>query len=152
MLLATLWPMKRPVLTAVFLVAVAGLAGCPIYDHEGDGCDRDSDCGRDYICDQPSGDCILGSNIGCRAPSDCDMTSTCTPAGVCMTGDCSFYHGCVAGYRCDSSSGVWACVPGTAGAAGSSSQAGGAAGEPSTVAQGGGGAAGQADQNPALAG
>jgi len=30
--------MKRPVVTFVLLCTVAGLAGCPIYDHESAGC------------------------------------------------------------------------------------------------------------------
>jgi len=137
--------MKRPMVTAVLLFAITGLAGCPIYDHEDDGCYRDSDCARDYVCDYDSGYCVL-PNKTCSRPSDCDSTSTCTPAGVCQPGDCTFSHGCVSGYFCDSSSGVWQCVPNgsvttSAGAAGEGGQStGGAAGQISAVA----GAAGDA--------
>src|SRR5947209_8386198 len=120
--------MKRPVVTAVFLFAVVGLAGCPVYDHESDGCYRDSDCARDFVCDVHSGDCVVATDVRCYAPSDCDTSSTCTPAGFCMSGDCSFYDGCVAGYRCDSSNDVWQCVAngsgGTSGAAGQGGAAG----------------------------
>jgi len=146
MLLATLWRMKRPVITAVFLFAVVGLAGCPVYDHEDAGCYRDSDCARGYICEQ-NGDCVAVSDTTtCHQPADCDTTSTCTPAGVCEVGDCTFYHGCVAGYRCDSSNGLWACVLDNGGAAGSGGQAAaGAAGETSMTSQGG--AAGQTSES-----
>ena len=137
--------MKRPVLTAVFLLAVAGLAGCPIYDHQDAGCYRDSDCARGYVCDQHNGDCVTANDTNtCNQPADCDATSTCTPAGVCGFGDCSFYHGCVSGYQCDSGSGVWACVPngsvldagssaaGSGGSAGEGGQSVGTAGAPDT--------------------
>jgi hypothetical protein len=125
--------MKRPVVTAVFLLAVAGLAGCPIYDHQDAGCFRSSDCARGYLCDQYNGDCVPATDTSyCAQPADCDVTSTCTPAGLCEFGDCSF-RGCVAGYQCDSSSGVWACVPnGTIPDAGSNeagASAGGSAGQ-----------------------
>jgi hypothetical protein len=131
--------MKRPVLTAGFLFAVAGLAGCPMYDHEDAGCYRDSDCARGYWCDQHNRDCVVANGVPtCAKPSDCDTTSTCAPAGVCEYGDCDLNHGCVAGYRCDSSSGVWECVPNgsisdEAGASSTAAgaSAGGAAGEQS---------------------
>ena len=135
-LLATLWPMKRPVVTAVLLLAVAGLAGCPIYDHENAGCYRDRDCASNYVCDR-YGDCVLPDNSFCNKPSDCASTSTCTPAGTCSIGDCSFL-GCVAGYTCDSSTGVWGCVVNGSGAGGASGQAG------STASAGQGGAGDQA--------
>jgi hypothetical protein len=126
--------MKRPVLTALFLCAVAVLPGCPIYDHEDDGCYRSSDCDTGYSCDQNSGQCYLagdGNSEGsrCQKPADCATNTTCSSAGECVAGDCSF-SGCVNGYVCDSSSGTWSCVSsaslGSAGAAGFS--AAGAAG------------------------
>lgn len=126
--------MKRPVLTALFLCAVAVLPGCPIYDHEDDGCYRNSDCDTGYSCDTSSGQCFLanaGNSDGssCQKPSDCSTNTTCSSAGECVSGDCTF-SGCVSGYVCDSGSGVWACVLradlGSAGAAGFS--AAGAAG------------------------
>jgi hypothetical protein len=138
--------MKRPLVTAVFLCAIAGLAGCPIYDHESDGCYRDSDCALNYICNNRTGDCVVPSNFSCTRPSDCDSTATCTPAGVCMSGDCTFYNGCVAGYRCDSSQGFWGCVPNGSGAAGQA----GASNE--TAAAGQGGSAGQGGQSSTSAG
>ncbi len=134
--------MKRPVVTAMFLFALAGVAGCPIYDHESAGCYRDSDCGQNYFCDN-AGDCRLATTgFSCTTPSECDETSTCTASGQCMIGDCSFYnHACVAGFRCDSSSGIWQCVANGTGAAGATSiSPGGAAGE------GGSGAASGAPQ------
>ncbi|HEY4104409.1 MAG TPA: hypothetical protein VGM44_10980 [Polyangiaceae bacterium] len=144
--------MKRPLVTALFLFGVAGLAGCPIYDHSNAGCYVDSDCARNYVCDTHTGDCVFPNNYSCAAPGDCDSTSTCTPAGTCEPGDCSFYDGCVNGYHCDSSSGVWACVAnngGNAGAAGGS----GTSGTAGASDQGGqGGAAGQGGQSSAAAG
>jgi hypothetical protein len=129
--------MKRPVVTAVILFAVAGLAGCPIYDHENDGCYRDSDCAQNYFCDKTTGDCRSASAYSCTKPSDCDRTSTCTPSGQCMSGDC-YFNGCVAGFFCDSSTGIWQCIAngtGEAGAAGASDAAGqgGAAGQTAVV-------------------
>ena len=154
--------MKRPVVTAVFLCAIASLAGCPIYDHEDDGCYRDSDCARSYICDYQTGNCVLpNSTRGCTKPADCDSTSTCTPAGVCQPGDCTFSHGCVSGYFCDSSSGIWQCVPNgsVSGAAGSPGE-GGAGGDGQISAEGGAagqsfaaaGAAGESSSNGGAAG
>lgn len=152
--------MKRPVMTAVFLVAIAGLAGCPIYDHEDDGCYRDSDCARDYVCNFHTGNCVSSfdnNDNSCSRPSDCDSTSTCSPAGVCVAGDCTFTHGCVSGFFCDSSSGIWQCV-----ANGSVSGAAGNGGEGGQMspAQGGapdqsmtsGGAAGEPSSNGGAAG
>jgi hypothetical protein len=119
--------MKRPVVTALILCAVATLSGCPIYDHEDAGCYHSSDCEPGYVCDDRSGDCYLPSSNtnSCSRPQDCAVDETCTSAGQCITGDCSFPgSGCVSGYTCDSSSGIWSCVPsgsiGSAGAAGAS--------------------------------
>ncbi len=155
--------MKRPVVTAVILFAIAGLAGCPIYSHDDEGCYQDSDCAQGYVCnDYNGGDCVAAVTMkSCTKPSDCDSTYTCTPAGVCQTGDCTF-SGCIAGYTCDASSGTWGCVPNGSGAAGSSGQAGagdtaGAAGQGSAGGQGGAGgqsaaAAGAADSSGGVAG
>ena len=118
--------MKRPVVTALFLCAVATLSGCPIYDHADAGCYNDSDCAVGYLCDDRSGDCYQpsSSNNGCNRPQDCGVNETCSKAGACVVGDCTF-SGCVSGYECDSSSGIWACVlngsVGAAGAAGTAS-------------------------------
>ena len=164
-LLATLQPMKRVAVTVFFLSAVATLGGCPIYSHDDQGCFRDSDCASGYACDELSGACYLpDESHSCRGPADCGTSKTCGRAGVCVVGDCSF-NGCVAGFECDSSSGLWECVAQTAGAAGSSSAGGsggaedvsaGASGAPAgaggtstgaggmTAAAGAGGSAGQA--------
>lgn len=141
--------MKRAVLTAVFLAALAGLGGCPIYSHEDDGCWRDKDCENGYLCDDSSGDCYAPSSGSgrCARPSDCGVNQTCSSAGLCVSGDCSF-SGCVAGYRCDGSTRIWQCVPSaegapSGGASGSASGAAGAAGEvtatPGTAGEAGGG-------------
>ena len=108
--------MKRAVLSAVFLAGVVALGGCPIYSHEDDGCWRDTDCANGYVCDDSSGVCYL-PNAGsgrCVRPSDCGVNQTCSSAGLCVSGDCSF-SGCVSGYRCDGSSGIWQCVSSTGG-------------------------------------
>jgi hypothetical protein len=122
--------MKRPVITALFLCVVAGLAGCPIYDHSNSGCYTNSDCGASFVCNQSTGVCE--GAFSCTKPEDCGANTTCTPSGQCRPGDCSFYNGCVAGYRCDSS-GIWQCVaddagvPGAGGASEAAAGAGGAA-------------------------
>ena len=130
-LLATLISMKRAVVTAVFLCAVAALSGCPIYSHEDEGCFRNSDCAPGYACDDNSGQCLLqGNGNFCSRPEDCGSTQTCGSLGQCASGDCSF-NGCVSGYRCDSSSGTWMCVSKLSGSAGSSGDgsSGGEAGQ-----------------------
>jgi hypothetical protein len=108
--------MKRAVLSAVFLAAVAALGGCPIYSHEDDGCWRDKDCEYGYLCDGSSGVCYRpGSDSGrCARPSDCGVNQTCSSASLCVSGDCSF-SGCVSGYRCDVSTGSWQCISTTSG-------------------------------------
>src|SRR5258708_19923885 len=99
------WFMRRAVVTAVFLCAVAALGGCPIYNHEDQGCYRDRDCAPDYLCDMRSGLCYVpGAGNSCLRPTDCVMNQTCGRTGQCLSGDCTF-NGCVAGYQCDSSTG-----------------------------------------------
>jgi hypothetical protein len=128
--------MKRPVVTALFLCAVATLSGCPIYDHEDAGCYHSSDCAPGYVCDDRSGDCYLpsSSSSNCSRPDDCGVNETCSRTAQCVAGDCTF-SGCVSGFQCDSSSGIWSCVPsgsvgsGSAGAAGASPSANDSAGQ-----------------------
>jgi hypothetical protein len=127
--------MKRPVGTLLFLCAVATLSACPIYDHQDAGCYHSSDCAPGYVCDRQTGDCFLPSSANtCSTPADCGVNQTCGRTAQCVAGDCTF-SGCVSGYECDSSSGIWACVPG-GGAAN-----GGAAGAAVSDAGGQGGAA-----------
>jgi len=130
--------MKRPVVTALFLCAVATLSGCPIYDHEDAGCYHSSDCAPGYACDDRSGDCYLPSSNNCSRPQDCAADETCSRAGECVAGDCTFPgSGCVSGYTCVSSSGVWSCVPsGSAGSA-EAGAAGASSGGSNTAGQGG---------------
>ena len=133
--------MKRAVLAAVFLASVATLGGCPIYNHEDDGCYRDSDCGIDYACDRQTGECYLpGNGDSCRRPSDCGVNQTCDVDGRCVAGDCSF-NGCVSGYRCDSSSGIWKCVSTAGGGSAGASSSGGSSGMSA------GGSAGETSSN-----
>ena len=140
---------KRPVLGAVFLMAIATLGGCPIYSHDDDGCWRDRDCADGYLCNESSGVCYVADdgavNGRCVRPSDCVANYTCNPSGQCVSGDCDF-SGCVSGYHCDSSSGAWQCISNAiisvggnggganSGVAGDSSGGGGAA----QIADGGG--------------
>jgi len=139
-LLATLQPMKRVAVTVFFLSAVATLGGCPIYSHDDQGCFRDSDCASGYACDELSGACYLpDESHSCRGPADCGTSKTCGRAGLCVVGDCSF-NGCVAGFECDSSSGLWECVAQTAGAAGSSSAGAGGSSGAEDVSEGASGA------------
>lgn len=115
--------MKRPIVTAVFLLAVTLLAGCPIYSHDDGGCFVNADCAPQFACDRSSGLCYLPGDLNCSRPSDCDPTATCTPNYQCQVGDCSFY-GCVNGYVCDKSQGIWQCLPGGAGGSGGAGAAG----------------------------
>jgi hypothetical protein len=151
--------MKRPAVTMMFLCAVATLSGCPIYDHDDSGCFSDTDCGSGYACDENSGACVIASSSNggiksCSKPSDCGADATCTPAASCVSGDCSF-SGCVSGYRCDSSTGIWQCISNATGAAGSANEggSGGEAGALSAATAGAGGdsaaagASGQAGSN-----
>jgi hypothetical protein len=133
--------MKRAVLSAVFLAAAAGLGGCPIYSHQDDGCWRDKDCQNGYLCDDSTGDCYSPSSGSgrCARPSDCGVNQTCSSAGLCVSGDCSF-SGCVSGYRCDASTRIWQCISsdtpnGGAGgrSSGGAAQAAGAAGAESSA-------------------
>jgi len=99
------------------------LPGCPIYGDDGS-CSVDSDCPSDYLCDDLVGSCR--PNL-CTAPSDCPMNQTCSRAGTCVVGDCTWEDtGCVDGYVCSPRSGVWECTP--ASGAGGEGGAGGAAG------------------------
>ena len=129
--------MKRALVTTWFLCAAALLGGCPIYNHEDDGCYRDRDCAPGYYCDDRSGDCIAESvATTCSRPSQCTGNQTCNRQGVCVSGDCTF-NGCVAGYLCSSDSGIWSCVPRS-----TSGGSAGAAGEPAAGASGAAGAGG----------
>ena len=161
--LATLGSMKRAfvkraVLGVVFLSAITTLSGCPIYSHDDDGCWRDRDCADGYLCDDRTGVCyVAGSGAvsgSCVRPNDCASNYTCNPSGQCVSGDCSF-NGCVAGYHCDASSGIWQCVSnsvistgggsGTGGeAASAGNNAGGAAGSESSSDGAGAGSGGEA--------
>jgi len=135
--------MKRVGATVLFLGALAGLGGCPIYSHEDDGCYRDSDCAPGYLCDDNSGECLAPSNQNggsCRAPRDCSPSYTCSENGLCVAGDC-YFSGCVSGFQCQSSTGTWECMPtsmGAAGAGGSEAGNGGAAGTDTNAAGSGG--------------
>ena len=135
--------------TALLLCAVAALSGCPIYD-ESAGCYRNSDCATGYLCDVGPGECYQPTSPtdgSCSKPSDCGVNETCSKAGECVSGDCTF-SGCVSGYVCDSSSGKWECTSGSTGTAGASGD-GGAAGAAGAPAAGGdSAAAGQAGSLP----
>ncbi len=136
--------MKRPVLTALILCAVAVLPGCPIYDHDAGNCNSSDDCAPGFDCDDHSGDCYQQTpRSTCRAPADCSVNETCGTAGQCVTGDCTF-SGCVHGYVCNSSSERWECVRGEAGVAGAPNEpaagSAGAAGESSLAVAGAAGA------------
>jgi len=119
-----------------------------------DDCAYDSDCATGYVCDQSSGECFVPpeSNDACRAPSDCPPSYTCGEKGYCMPGDC-YFNGCVSGFECDSSSGIWECVPssdgaapppGDAGASGNAGASGHAGGSANAGGAGNAGASGDA--------
>lgn len=136
--------MKRALVTTWILCAVATLGGCPIYNHEDEGCYRNRDCAPGYYCEDRSGECIAESvgATSCSRPSQCAGDQTCNPQGRCVSGDCTF-NDCVTGYACSKDSGTWSCVPG-----GSAGAAGAAPTEPETA--GAGGSAGSVE--PGVAG
>jgi hypothetical protein len=114
--------MKRFVAAPLLLVFGLLVPGCPIYGSDG-GCATDSDCPDSYLCDDLVGSCRPNN---CASPSDCPSNQTCSRAGSCRAGDCSWADiGCVAGFVCSSRTGTWECL--RSGAAGGES-AGGAAG------------------------
>lgn len=131
--------MKRTALVSLFLVTGALLPGCPIYGDEG--CASDSDCPVAYVCDGTAGLCRPESDIACTQPSECASSETCSSAGLCRVGDCSWPDiGCVAGFECSNDGGLWACVrEGSGGGEGGSTSggAGGASGGSDSATTGG---------------
>ena len=126
--------MKRTVLVSL-LLAMGALPGCPIYG-EDEVCGHDSECPDMYYCDASDGLCRPRSSDVCTRPSECDPTETCSRDGFCRPGDCSWSDiGCVVGYECSSSTGVWSCVP-----EGSGNGTGGSAGQAGASSSGGAGA------------
>lgn len=126
--------MKKSAFSAALLLIAATLAGCPLYDSDATGCGSDQDCASGDACDVASGVCYRVRKP-CAAPDDCDGNETCSRAGICRAGDCHFESvGCVDGYECSSSSGVWHCAPVGSGGADGNGNAGapsaGAAGAP----------------------
>ncbi|HEY6080804.1 MAG TPA: hypothetical protein VIW29_18445 [Polyangiaceae bacterium] len=112
-----------PVAGAALLLLTAALSGCPLYGDES-GCQDDSDCFSGETCDSQAGLCRL-AEARCDEPSDCGTNETCGRSGICLPGDCSFERvGCVEGYECSSSSGIWHCQDGGAGQAGADGGAG----------------------------
>ena len=121
-------------LPGILLLSAFSLVGCPIYDHEEEGCFRREDCAPGYSCDRNTGECVgPGSTDGCTRPSDCGSNETCDKNGDCRLGDCSFADiGCVDGYQCSKASGAWRCV-----AEGSPSSGGASSGSGGEVSVGG---------------
>jgi hypothetical protein len=148
--------MKKWALPALLLSIGIGLSGCPIYDHDDEGCYVDSDCAAGYSCDDHSGACYRNDNDACRKPSDCGANETCSRSGSCMPGDCHFESiGCIRGFVCSSESGRWECVDDDAAAAGGggggeSAAEGGAPARAGAPGQGGGGSGegGASGQSP----
>jgi hypothetical protein len=144
----------RTGLSSVFLLSAAVLVGCPIYDHEREGCFSTRDCAPGYLCDRLTAECVAPPG-GCSRPSDCGVNETCDKNGACRLGDCSFAEiGCVAGYECSKANGAWRCVregsgAGGSGAGGDASGAGGfAAGGQAGGVNGSGGEGGRSEPPP----
>ena len=132
----------RAAVTVIFFGALVALGGCP--SNTGDtGCYLDRDCGDGYLCEQSTGICrVAPASVSCNEPNDCAPTYTCGKEGRCLPGDC-YFHECVAGYQCQSSTGQWLCLPVSGGAAGAGGEEGGQAGAAGALeAAGQGGAAG----------
>jgi hypothetical protein len=151
-------------LPAIFVLSAFSLVGCPIYDHEDEGCASTRDCAPGYSCDRNTGECVApGDDGGCARPSDCGSNETCDRNGECRLGDCSFADiGCVDGFECQNAGGSWRCVPEGSGVGGSGGQGSGvdnaagtsAAGAPSDRGGAGGapGSAGQGGEGPVCGG
>lgn len=108
---------------AVLLLLTTALSGCPLYDDDA-GCLDDSDCFGGQACDRQVGLCYP-AEPRCDEPADCDANETCGRSGICMPGDCSFSRvGCVDGYECSSSSGIWQCQAASSGQGGAAGNGG----------------------------
>lgn len=120
--------MKRLILPSVLLFVGSLLPGCPIYGESSrDGCRDDSDCSEGAACDLPRGICLRPDF--CQEPSDCGRNETCARSGRCVVGDCTFAQiGCIVGFRCEKTSGVWACLPEDSSGSGGTATVGGAGG------------------------
>ena len=106
---ATEAAMKRAVLWSLTLFVALCLPGCPIYPDD-QGCFSDSDCGRGYVCDYPSGLCVQTQTTPeCQRPEDCQANYTCGSDQQCHPGSC-YFHGCAPGYVCQDDQGVRRCV------------------------------------------
>src|SRR5688572_5039438 len=91
-------------------------AGCVADDSE---CNAPSDCPSQTVCDVAFGICVpavleAGSAEPCTVPRDCASGETCTAAGECRPGSCTF-HDCVAGYSCLAIDGIFQCAVADAG-------------------------------------
>lgn len=130
----------RAAVTVIFFVALGVLVDACSSNSLDDGCYIDSDCSSGYLCDDSTGACYAasggnGNSQVCSAPSDCPANYTCGKESRCLPGDC-FFHGCVTGFECQSSTGVWQCAPTSDGGSA------GASGNEDTSAAGAGGVAG----------
>jgi len=120
--------MKKSSFSAALLLIGLTVSGCPVYDDDDVGCYEDIDCQNGYVCDASTGACLRGtdSSQACNEPNDCGTNETCSRAGSCVIGDCSFASvGCVRGFECSPESGRWECVE-----KGSSNASGGAPSSP----------------------
>src|ERR1041384_109349 len=112
----------RAAVTVIFFVVLGVVVDACSSNAIDDGCYSDGDCGPGYRCDDSTGACYAsmgGGSETCSVPSDCPVSYTCGKEGRCLPGDC-FFHGCVTGFECQSTTGVWRCEPTSAGAAGAS--------------------------------
>lgn len=138
---------SRTLVAAFFPVTVFGamtvLAGCPVFDDHGDGCD-------DGGCWTPSTSGAGGSNTtsgtggsqGCTSPSDCLTNQTCGDDNQCHDGDCTFW-GCPSGYACQiADDGTASCEPGTSSTSSGVGGSGGATTTTTTTTSSTGGAGG----------
>jgi len=113
------------VTVTVILFAALGVVGACSSTTMDEGCYSDSDCAPGNLCDE-SGACYAptdGGNDVCTEPADCPVSYTCGKEGRCSPGDC-YFNGCVSGFECQSSTGIWQCLSGSAGTSGDSASAG----------------------------
>lgn len=132
--------MKRLWLLGATVLTSFTLGGCPLYPDEAQ-CSYNSDCSDGYVCDYPSGACVLPERTAeCTNPNQCGVNESCGADLRCHPGDCSFV-GCPAGFSCIRSGMRFSCEDTLSGSGGSGA-AGGSAGATNGGAAGEGGTSG----------
>ncbi|WP_170229273.1 hypothetical protein [Polyangium fumosum] len=118
--------MKRLSLLGFIGMMATLLAGCPIYDDDGEW--NEGPC--------PSGDC--SNPNGCNDSNDCGVNETCGRDNECHTGDCTIW-GCTSDFECVIEGMQASCQPGGTGGTGGTGGSGGTGGTGGVGGSGGSG-------------